>query len=49
MSVPQAHQHKYANEFMQALEEELLTLRNMECYRHYFGNYLAIPKCRLIH
>jgi len=33
---------------MEALYDELLSLRNMECYRHYFGDALTIPKGRLI-
>jgi len=33
-SVSQARQQKYAFEFMQALDDELLSLRSMECYRH---------------
>ena len=32
LSVSQARQHQYAVEFMEALDDELLSLRNMECY-----------------
>jgi len=48
MYVSQARQHKFANGFIQAFDDELLCLRNMECYRHYVGNQLAILKGRLI-
>ena len=33
---------------MHALDDELLSFRNMECYRQYLQNPLAIPKGRLI-
>jgi len=44
----QACYHKYAHEIMQALGDELLSLRDIECYRHYFGDQLVIPKGHLI-
>jgi hypothetical protein len=33
---------------MEALDDELLSLRQMECYRHYFSDTLTIPKGRLV-
>ena len=46
MAVFHARQFKYANEFTHAIDDELLSLRNIQCYRHYFGDQLAIPKGR---
>ena len=48
LPVAQARQHQYATEFMNALDDELLSLRQMECYRHFFGDAITIPKGRLI-
>ena len=48
LSVAQAQQHHYANEFMEALDYELLSLRKIKCYRHYFGDAITIPKGRRI-
>ena len=48
LSVAQARQHQYATEFMEALDNELLSLRKMESYRHYFGDVLTIAKGRLV-
>jgi hypothetical protein len=48
LSVAQARQHQYATDFMEALDNELLTLRKMECHRHFFGDALTIPKGRLV-
>ena len=48
LSISQARQHAYATEFMAALDDELLSLRTMDCYRHYFGDASNIPKGRLI-
>ena len=42
LSVAQARQHQYAKEFTEALDDELLSLRIMKCYRHYFGDALTI-------
>ena len=33
---------------MNALDDELLSLRQMEFYRHYFGDAITVPKGRLI-
>ena len=33
---------------MAALDDELLSLRNMDCYRYYFGDTISIPKGRII-
>ena len=48
LSVAQAQQHQHATKFMNALDDELLSLRQMGCYRHYFGDALTIHKGRLI-
>jgi hypothetical protein len=37
LSLSQALKHEYATEFMAALDDELLSVRTMDCYRHYFG------------
>ena len=45
LSLSQACKLKYPTEFMQALNEKYPSLQNMECYRHYLKDALALLKC----
>ena len=48
MSIEQALQHPYAQEFMHAFGEELKSLKDMKTFKKYFGDVKDIPKGALL-